>query len=116
MVGQSLDLAFSWTALAITTSLCLPAVATFLNELRYNRPRDRFYEDRDGCGTPDTIAKFSNRSFKFAILFLSAMGLSISLVILILEYLGRANYEWRLETGLLTSSWVRLITQADSPH
>ena len=109
-MSQSVDLPLVFAALAIIASSCLPAIAAILTQLRSNRPRDRFYEDADGHGTPETIAKFSNRGSKIVILFFSASGFGTSVAILVLEVLGKASYERRLETGLLTSSWVGLNT------
>jgi len=108
-MSQPIDLPLACAVLFIIVSSCLPAITGLFTQLYNNAPRNYFYEDVDGCGTPESIALFSNRSYKNVIIFFSASGFGISVALLILECSGRANYGTKLEAGIFTSAWVSLI-------
>jgi hypothetical protein len=109
-MSHPLDLPLACIALVAITSLCLPAMATAFAQLRNNWPINRFYEDVDGCGTPESITVFSNRQCKIWILVFSTFGFVVSISILLLEILGGGNYDRKLETGIMASSWVSVNT------
>jgi len=107
-MNQPIDLPLASAVLVIIVSSCLPAITGLLIQLYNNAPRNYFYEDADGCGTPESVALFSNRSCKNIILFFSAAGFGISVALVILECSGTANHGTKLEAGIFTSAWVSL--------
>jgi len=107
---MSLDLLLAWSAFLLASLACLKNFATLFSDLRENRPRDRFYVDSDGDGTPDTIAKFSNRHNKIAILSFSALGVFASSTLFMVEYLEKGDHEQKVKSALVAGSWVRSNT------
>jgi hypothetical protein len=109
-MSHPLDLPLAYIALVTIVSLCLPAMATSFVQLQDNTPINRFYEDVDGCGTPESITSFSNRRCKILILLFSISGVIVSVFLFLLEILGGENSDRKLETGVMASSWVSVNT------
>ncbi|KAF2827753.1 hypothetical protein CC86DRAFT_289304 [Ophiobolus disseminans] len=105
IMSHPLDLPLACIALVTIASLCLPAIVTTFVQLRNHRPINRFYEDVDGCGTPESITAFSNRRCKILILVFSTFGVVVSVSIFRLEILRGGNYDRKLETGVMAGSW-----------
>lgn len=105
-----LDLTLAWISLGTIALLCLPAVSTALFGQQNNGPIDRFYEDIDGSGTPESIAAFSNRRCKFLILVFATLGFTITVSIFLLEIMGGNRCDGTLEAGFIGSSWVSVNT------
>jgi hypothetical protein len=88
--------------------LCsIPGILALLRQLRHKKPKDNFYEDKDGKSKPEDIAAFSNRWQKLAIALITALGLGSSLAASFLITPQHSERETLvLENWLLTGSWV----------
>lgn len=105
---STVTLLLDWTALAITTLSALIAARGAFIHLRSGKPRDRFYEDFDGCATPESLASFSNRRSKVCLLVFSALGVAISASGSMISFFNESDYSWIFRDGLNTSAWVRI--------
>lgn len=85
----------------------IPGILAFLRQSIHKKPKDNFYEDRDGKSTPEAIAAFSNRWPKVIVAFFATLGLASSLAISVLTTLEVADRRVLfLENWLVTASWV----------
>ena len=108
IMSQTFSVALNGVTLAIAVLSTILALHAVLKQLRSGKPRDRFYEDIDGVATPKSLAKFSNKSPKIAILLFSACGLGTSLGVLVLSTLQKRKNGSVPENSLRTASWVSL--------
>lgn len=105
-MSQYFTMPFVCLILVITAGLSLPAITAVFVQLKNKRPRNCFYEDVDGYGTPETITRFSNGGVKTAILLFAILGNGISVVILLVLILPNGAVDQILELGLFTGAWV----------
>lgn len=108
MMNQHLAVPLSSIALAITTLTTLAALASVFRQLRNGKPKDRYYEDADGCATPESLADFSTRGTKGTILLVSVFGAGTSAAGLVLSFLHNVDDDLILENTLHTAAWVSL--------
>lgn len=110
MAPDSFSLPLTIFGLVIVALSTSPAVSAILAQFRDSSPKDNFYQDVDGHSSPETIAAFSNRRPKGAILALSIIGLGTSIAISVLHFLHPHYYSQSgLENWLITSAWVCCI-------
>ena len=107
-MNQHLAVPLSCAALAITALSTIAALTSVFRELRSGKPKDRFYEDDDGCATPKSLAEFSPKGIKAIILLFSAFGAGTSAASLVLSSLHSGDDELILENALRTAAWVSL--------
>lgn len=107
-MNQHFAVLLSCAALAITVLTTVAALTSVFRQLRSGKPKDRFYEDRDGCATPQSLAAFSTKGIKVLILLFSAFGAGTSAASLILSSLHSDDDELILENALRTATWVSL--------
>ncbi|KPM40692.1 ATP-dependent bile acid permease [Neonectria ditissima] len=113
-MSEALTLPLTGAGLAVVALSASPAVLAIITQLRNRTPKDNFYEDHDGRGTPESIAAFSNRRAKFAILLLSVVGLGTSIAVSVLTTLQQAKYGLFLENWLMTTAWALVLIHAIS--
>lgn len=97
-------------ALGVVALTSVPALKGLVKQLRSHKPKDHFYEDKDGKSTTESSAAFSNRWPKTLIFTFAFLGLAVSLANSVLatlslhtgKYDGLFVAEW-LATGI----WVR---------
>lgn len=94
-------------AFAVSVLAALPAVTALVVQLREGKPRNRFYEDADGTATPESLARFSNRGVKAAIVFFSFCGVGSSTAVLVRSSFIEQSNQWLLEYGFVIGAWVR---------
>ncbi|EEU35999.1 uncharacterized protein NECHADRAFT_49776 [Fusarium vanettenii 77-13-4] len=104
-MNQHLAVPLSCAALAITVLTTIAALTSVFRQLRSGKPKDRFYDDRDGCATPQSLAAFSTKGIKALILLFSAFGAGTSAASLILSSLHSDDDELILENALRTATW-----------
>ncbi|KAK6214962.1 ABC transporter [Colletotrichum tabaci] len=114
-------------ALGLIALTSVPALAGLVKQFRSRKPKDHFYEDRDGKSTAESSAAFSNRWPKTFIFLFAFLGLAVSLANSILATSStRAGNkldslfiaEW-LATGvsiLLALQAVGIVATNDSVH
>ncbi|RSL63832.1 hypothetical protein CEP53_004278 [Fusarium sp. AF-6] len=112
MNKQQLAVPLSYAALAITVLATIAALTSVFRLLRSGKPKDRFYEDADGCATPESLADFSTKGTKAVILLFSAFGAGTSAASLVLSSLHDENDDLILENALGTATWGLLIIHA----
>ncbi|KAI8230908.1 ATP-dependent bile acid permease [Colletotrichum sp. SAR 10_96] len=124
MQDETLLLIEVGAALGLVALTSVPALTGF--QLRSRKPKDHFYEDKDGKSTPDASAAFSNRWPKTFINLFAFAGLALSVANSTLATLSlhTGHYdklfiaEW-LSTGiwaLLALQSVSLAASNDSVH
>ncbi|WYZ44130.1 hypothetical protein EsH8_VII_000566 [Colletotrichum jinshuiense] len=102
-------------ALGVVALTSVPALKGLVKQLRSHKPKDHFYEDKDGKSTTESSAAFSNRWPKTLIFTFAFLGLAVSLANSVLatlslhtgKYDGLFVAEW-LATGI----WILLALQA----
>ena len=99
-------LPLSAAALAANGLITLPGLFATLAQRRDRSPPDNFYEDEDGKSSPETMAAFSNRKPKLAILTFSILGLCLSTAVTVLSLLQPLGDGLRLENWLSNASYV----------
>ncbi|OLN81740.1 ATP-dependent bile acid permease 3 [Colletotrichum chlorophyti] len=113
-------------ALGVVALTSVPAFAGLVRQIRTRKPKDHFYEDKDGKSTPEASAAFSNRRPKTFIFLFAFLGLAVSIANSILTTLSLqiGHYgsvfvaEW-LATGtwaLLALQAVAIVATNDSVH
>ncbi|KAK7459859.1 hypothetical protein CaCOL14_009182 [Colletotrichum acutatum] len=111
-------------ALGVIALTSVPALTGLVQQLRSRKPKDHFYEDKDGKATAESSAAFSNRWPKTFIFLFALLGLAVSLANSILATLSlhTGKYdnlfiaEW-ISTGisiLLAFQAVAIIASNDS--
>lgn len=75
-------------ALGVIALTSVPALTGLVQQLRSRKPKDHFYEDRDGKATAESSAAFSNRWPKTFIFLFAFLGLAVSLANSILATLS----------------------------
>lgn len=105
-MSEAFMLPLTGAGLAVVALSASPAILAILTQISNRTPKDNFYEDHDGQGTPESIAAFSNRRTKSTILLLSALGLGTSIAVSVLSSLQQAKYGLFLENWLITAAWV----------
>ncbi|KAF7549319.1 hypothetical protein G7Z17_g6483 [Cylindrodendrum hubeiense] len=113
-MSESLMLPLTGAGLVVVALSASPAILAILTQFRNRTPKDNFYEDNDGKATPESIAEFSNRKIKTAILLLSAAGAGTSIAISVLSTLQQAKYGLFLENWLITAAWTLIVIHAIS--
>ncbi|KAK7224969.1 hypothetical protein V2G26_012972 [Clonostachys chloroleuca] len=93
-------------AFAVSVLAALPAVTALVVQLREGKPRNRFYEDADGTATPESLARFSNRGVKAAIVFFSFCGVGSSTAVLVRSSFIEQSNQWLLEYGFVIGAWA----------
>ncbi|KAJ4210663.1 hypothetical protein NW759_013205 [Fusarium solani] len=111
-MNQHLAVPLNCTALAFTVLSTIAALTSVFRQLRSNKPKDRFYEDADGCATPKSLANFSPKGIKAIILLFSAFGAGTSAASLVLSSLHGADDELILENALRTATWGLFVIHA----
>ncbi|KAH6876396.1 hypothetical protein B0T10DRAFT_414530 [Thelonectria olida] len=104
IMSEAPALPLACATLALTTVFCLPAIIAVYAQLQSRKPKDHFYEDSDGCGIPKSIADFSNRPAKSAILLFSALGVGTSIANLVFSSVRKDDLV--LESSLRMAAWV----------
>lgn len=66
-------------ALGLIALTSVPALVGLVKQFRSRKPKDHFYEDRDGKSTAESSAAFSNRWPKTFIFLFAFLGLAVSL-------------------------------------
>lgn len=92
--------------LAVVGLTGLPGLFAILSQIRNRTPKDNFYEDLDGKATPESIAAFSNKKPKTAILLLSILGVGLSVAVSVLATLNPTRDDLLLPNWLYTATWV----------
>lgn len=106
---HGLLLALSAAGVGIAGLASLPAGFAILSQLRHRTPRDNFYKDVDGSSTPETVASFSNKSAKAAILTLSIVSFASSISVSVLSTLNPHQHGLTVENWLATVALVSLL-------
>ncbi|KAI3529772.1 ABC transporter [Colletotrichum filicis] len=75
-------------ALGVIALTSVPALTGLVQQLRSRKPKDHFYEDKDGKATAESSAAFSNRWPKTFIFLFAFLGLAVSLANSILATLS----------------------------
>ncbi|KAL0935128.1 ABC bile acid [Colletotrichum truncatum] len=111
-------------ALGVVALSSVPALTNFVTQLRSHKPKDHFYEDKDGKSTPEASAAFSNRWPKTFINLFAFAGLALSVANSVLAtfsqhtslYHSLIITEWITTAiwGLLTLQAVSLAASNDS--
>ncbi|PFH61268.1 hypothetical protein XA68_17841 [Ophiocordyceps unilateralis] len=112
MDGNGSLLASSVAALAMSGLATLPAVRALAGQIRHRTPKDHFYQDKDGSSTPETVAAFSNKVSKAAILALSVLALASSVAAAALITVDSSRPGLVLESWLVAGSWAVVLLQA----
>ncbi|OHE96667.1 ABC transporter [Colletotrichum orchidophilum] len=86
-------------ALGVIALTSVPALAGLVRQLQSRKPKDHFYEDKDGKATAESSAAFSNRWPKTFIFLFAFLGLAVSLANSILATLS-------LHTGKYDSLFI----------
>ncbi|KAI8655362.1 hypothetical protein NCS55_01187500 [Fusarium keratoplasticum] len=113
-MNQHLAVPLSCAALAIAALTTVAALTSVFRQLRSGKPKDRFYEDADGCATPKSLADFSTKGTKAIILLFSAFGAGSSAASLVLSSLHSVDDELILENALRTATWGLFVIHASS--
>ncbi|EPE02791.1 abc transporter [Ophiostoma piceae UAMH 11346] len=103
-------------SLAVISLLTLPAVSGLVRQILRRQPRDdALYSDADGTASAETVAGFSAKLSKSAVLLSSVLGLgsslAVSLIALIKNEEGRGFF---VENWLTTAAWILLLLQTIS--
>lgn len=99
-------LPMAYAVVAVVALFSLPALATIRAQWQSRMPKDHFYEDEDGCATPESLVAFSNRKHKAAILLFSAVGAGSAVANLVFSCLLQDEFVWG--SGLHIVTWVRV--------
>ncbi|TDZ13595.1 ATP-dependent bile acid permease [Colletotrichum spinosum] len=99
MQDESRLLIEAGAALGVVALSSVPALAGFIRQLRAHKPKDHFYQDKDGKATPEASAAFSNRRPKLLISLLAFVGFGLSLANSIVSITG-------FRTGHFDSLWI----------
>ena len=73
--------------LAVSLLSCSVALQSAFTQSRNGKARDQFYEDADGCASPETLAKFTNKVSKSFVITITAIGVGASIAGLVLTTL-----------------------------
>ncbi|UPL02284.1 hypothetical protein LCI18_013218 [Fusarium solani-melongenae] len=111
-MNRHLAVPLSCAASAIAALTTVAALTSVFRQLRSGKPKDRFYEDADGCATPKSLADFSTKGTKAIILFFSAFGAGSSAASLVLSSLHSDDDELILENALRSATWGLFVIQA----
>ncbi|KJZ71495.1 hypothetical protein HIM_09134 [Hirsutella minnesotensis 3608] len=112
MSGNGAVLPLSVAALSIAGVATLPGALAIFAQIRNRTAKDNFYEDEDGKSTPETLAAFSNKAPKTAIVVLSMLGFASSIAISTLASIDRSENELYLGNWLTAGAWAALVLQA----
>ena len=93
------------TAVAVIGLCSVPAITSFVLQLKKKEPRQNFYEDGDGKSTPEAIAAYSARVPKAVILCLAAVGFGCSMAA-VLNPIHVASHGIDVEDWLIEAAWV----------
>ena len=113
---------FAITALGVTFLATLPAiVASFHQRARARNVQqptaDKKYQDEDGEATPESVAAFSTKWQRLAVLFFAAAGLGCQTALAVLlkaSPLGEGKFA--LQNWAITASWVCSTYLRYSPY
>jgi hypothetical protein len=109
-MGSSATFVFPATvgSLVVVGLLSIRGALSVAAQIRKGTPKDNFYEDRDGKSSPETVAAFTNRPHKIALLLLSFIGLGTSIAVSVLDtfHSGSTHDVLFLENWLATAAWV----------
>lgn len=114
VMNRSCTVEMSCAALAVAVPCVIVALHAVLGQLRSNRPKDRFYEDRDGFATPEAMAKFSTKQVKFLILLLSTSGAGSFAGSLVLSPPYRVRHSQVMGNILYLAAWVSYVPRTTS--
>ncbi|KAF6814746.1 ABC bile acid transporter [Colletotrichum plurivorum] len=78
MQDESLLLIEAGAVLGLVALTSIPALGGFVQQIKSRKPKDHFYEDKDGKSNPEASAAFSNRRPKIFILLFALLGLAIA--------------------------------------
>ncbi|RBR24244.1 uncharacterized protein FIESC28_02977 [Fusarium coffeatum] len=78
-MSQTLLLSLGSVTLAVSLLSCSVALQSAFTQSRNGKARDQFYEDADGCASPETLAKFTNKVSKGFVIAISAIGVGASI-------------------------------------
>ncbi len=93
------------TGLAAVGLCSLPAVSSFIVQLRKRDPKQDTYEDEDGKSTPEAVKAFSAKPSKAAITLFASIGCGLSLAVSVLGTLRLRDGKC-LENWLCAAAWV----------
>ncbi|KAM3464385.1 hypothetical protein NHJ6243_002441 [Beauveria neobassiana] len=102
LVASAGGLGISGLLLASRLTTCTAAFA----QLRRPKPHDNWYEDEDGKSTPESMARFSNKTPKLLCLFLAAVAFGASVAVSVLTTLHLESRNGKISCWLLTIGWV----------
>ncbi|KAH7311377.1 hypothetical protein B0I35DRAFT_488698 [Stachybotrys elegans] len=104
MGSTTLSTVTTCSALVVAILASIPAILSVILQIRSSKPKDRFYEDEDGCSPPEALAKFSNSRQKITVLFFSVLGLASSVAILVLGLSDNDQHTrlWELFLSMIT--------------
>ncbi|KAF4979956.1 hypothetical protein FZEAL_3942 [Fusarium zealandicum] len=111
-MSEALTIGLGSATLAITAFSTLAALIAVYSQCRHGKPKDRFYEDVDGCATPDSLTKFTNNGVKITIFLYSLCGTSTSIGSLVLSSLHRVEEGLILENSFHTTAWALVLIHA----
>ncbi|KAK0746383.1 P-loop containing nucleoside triphosphate hydrolase protein [Schizothecium vesticola] len=95
---------------ALVGILTLPAVSAVVERLNHRDVKLDIYEDDDGRATPESMKAFSTTRPKIAILLFAAIGLVISILLVLVTQRDSAVTLENL--ALIAASWGSLLFQA----
>jgi hypothetical protein len=100
--------ASSTLGLGAISAFSIPAIVSFIKQVRDRNPKTDGYEDKDGRSSEEALKAFGAKRPKAAILTLSVIGLCTSVAIGILSTLspnGKGDGLF-LENWLVVPGWV----------
>ena len=92
--------------LAVSLLSCSGALQTALTQSRNGKARDQFYEDTDGCASPETLAKFTNKVSKGFVIAIPAIGVGASIAGLVLTTVHHGSV---IVAVLNVAAWVSCL-------
>ncbi|CAG7558968.1 unnamed protein product [Fusarium equiseti] len=102
-MNQTFPLSLGSVALAVSLFPCSVALQSTFAQSKNGKARDQFYEDADGCASPKTLAKFTNKNSKGFIMAISAIGVGASIASLVVTTLHHGSV---IMAVLNVATWV----------
>lgn len=108
---MSLDLLFfAAAALGIAAIATIPAIIAHARRSRNARPLRDKYQDPDGEATPESMAAFSTKWQRLAVLAFAAIGLGCQTALsVVVKASPLGEQPFALQNWLIAASWVCFI-------
>lgn len=105
MHDESMTIAVT-TGLGIIGLISLPAVTTFISQIKTREPKQDIYEDEDGKATAESVRAYSARVAKYSILLFAALGCATAITTAVLATLHKGKDDLFLENWLSAAASV----------